>query len=90
MYTITKSYHWYEPKNERYIIKVYSINGVPFSFDDLPEIAQNEITIIEEAFRNKIYTPEILFQTSYYLISEEAHPLLYNLDLVNPECLPAD
>lgn len=90
MYTISKSYHWYETKDERYIVKVYFINGVPFSFDDLPEIAQNEITIIEEAFRNKVYTPEILFQSSYYLIAEEAHPLIYEMELVNPEALPVD
>jgi hypothetical protein len=32
-------------------------------------------------------TPEIFYQKSFYLIDEEAHPMLFELDLENPEVL---
>jgi hypothetical protein len=89
-YKITHSYNWYQTEDDRFIIKTYHINHVPFTFDELPSIAQEDPEIIAKAELQRIYTPEIFFRTSFYLIDEEAHPLLFEVDLENPEDLPED
>jgi hypothetical protein len=33
-------------------------------------------------------SPEIFYLKSFYLIDEEAHPLLFDMDLENPQDLP--
>jgi hypothetical protein len=88
-YKITYTYNWYKtPKDEcRYIIKTYRINNIPFTFDELPEIAQNDPEIISQADQQKAITPEIFYQKSFYLIDEEAHPMLFDVELENPEIL---
>jgi hypothetical protein len=88
-YKITYTYNWYKtPENKsKFIIKTYSINYVPFTFDELPEIAQNDPEIISQADQQKLMTPEIFYQKSFYLIDEEAHPMLFEVELENPECL---
>lgn len=87
MYQITSSYHWYQLEKERYIVKVFFINTVPFTFNELIEIEQQNPDILEEANNGKIYTPEIFFSSSFYLIDEECHPCLFELDLENPEAM---
>jgi hypothetical protein len=89
-YKITHSYNWYQTENDRFIIKTYHINHVPFTFDELPSIAQEDPDIIAKAELQRTYTPEIFFKTSFYLIDEEAHPLLFEVDLENPQNLPDD
>jgi len=89
-YKITTSHHWYYTKTEKFIVKMYFINYIPFTFDEISEIASNDPEIILEATRATVYTPEILYKTSFYLIDEEAHPLLFELELENPELLPCD
>jgi hypothetical protein len=89
-YKITHSYNWYQTEDDRFIIKTYHINHVPFTFDELPSIAQEDPDIIAKAELQRTYTPEIFFKTSFYLIDEEAHPLLFEVDLENPEDLPDD
>ena len=89
-YKITHSYNWYETDRERVIIRTYYISGIAFTFDELPEDLQNDLDIINEASKNLTHTPEYFFLKSFYLIDEEAHPLLFELDLENPEDLPDD
>jgi hypothetical protein len=86
-YKITHSYNWYEAEENRYIIKTYYINHVAFTFDELPELAQDDPEIIYQADRNLTYTPEFFYLKSFYLIDEQAHPCLFELDLENPEVL---
>jgi hypothetical protein len=43
---------------------------------------------LAEAALNQEYTMEDIFRYSDYLIAEECHPVLFELDLVNPEVLP--
>jgi hypothetical protein len=86
-YKITCSYNWYHTPEDRFIIKTYHINNIPFTFDELPEIAQNDPEIIEKANQQLFMTPEIFYKNSFYLIDEEAHPCLFELDLENPEVL---
>ena len=87
-YKITYSYNWYRTDNERFIIKTYHINSIPFTFDEIPSIVQDDPEIIKMAEEQLTLSPEILYQKSFYLIDEEAHPLLFEMDLENPQDLP--
>jgi len=89
-YKITHSFNWYETDTERSIIKTYSINHIPFTFDDLIDIVQDDPEIIKKANEQLTLTPEIFYLKSFYLIDEEAHPLLFEMDLENPQDLPED
>ena len=63
---ISFSYNWYQSNKDRYIVKTYLINGIPFTFDDLPLILQDHPEIILQADRNLTYTPEYLYKKSFY------------------------
>jgi hypothetical protein len=69
---------------------MYFINNVPFTFDDVPDEYYFDIEVVEVANNEKKYTVEDLYRYSSYLIEEECHPLLFELDLENPEMLPVD
>ena len=87
-YKITYSYNWYRTDNERFIIKTYHINSIPFTFDEIPSIVQDDPEIIKMAEEQLTLTPEIFYLKSFYLIDEEAHPLLFEMNLENPQDLP--
>lgn len=72
------------------IVRMYAINGVPFTFDELPDCVYEDEDILKEADKNGSYTPEELFYASFYLIDEECHPCLFPMDLENPESMPDD
>lgn len=84
---ISTSYNWYQTDTERFIIKTYYINGIAFTFDEPTKDIQEHPEIIKEANDNLTYTPEFFFLKSFYLIEEEAHPCLFELELENPELL---
>ena len=86
-YKITTSYNWYETEDDKFIILTYYINGIAFTFDEILEESQNDPEIIAKAEQQLTMTPEIFYQKSFYLIDEEAHPILFELDLENPEVL---
>jgi hypothetical protein len=86
-YKITHSYNWYETTEDRFIIKTYYINGIAFTFDELPSIVQQDPEIIAKADKGLTYDPEYFFLKSFYLIDEQAHPCLFELELENPEVL---
>lgn len=88
---ITTTYnHYTDPDGEKSIAKFYLINNIPFTFDSLPKISQDDPAIISLADISYRYSAEDLFRASNYLLMEEAHPLLFDVDLENPELLPAD
>jgi hypothetical protein len=87
-YKITKNYCWYNDKTE--IVLMYFINGVAFTFDELPKDKENDALIIGMANQTESYDPEDLYRSSFYLIDEEAHPCLFELELENPEDMPSD
>jgi hypothetical protein len=66
------------------------VNHIPFTFDDLEDIVQDDPEIIKKANEQLTLTPEIFYLKSFYLIDEEAHPLLFEMDLENPQDLPED
>jgi len=86
-YKITTSYNWYETKEDRFIIKTYYINGIAFTFDELPSIVQDDPEIIKQANHHLTYTPEFFYLKSFYLIDEQAHPCLFEMEIENPEVL---
>jgi hypothetical protein len=67
---------------------MYFINHVPFTFDELPESASSSEKLMRLADQQLLYTTDDLYRSSYYLILEECHPLMFDLDLKNPEDLP--
>jgi len=87
-YHIDHAYCWYN--RETTIVLMYFINGIPFTFDELPHTGFHTIEIVEEANQNRTFEPEDIYQSSYYLIMEECHPLMFEVDLENPEALPVD
>lgn len=89
-YSISSSLHWYKIPNNEFIARIFFIQGVPFTFDELSEIAKTDPTAIKEANSNKRYNAEQMYLSAFYLIDEEAHPLLFELEISNPEALPQD
>lgn len=87
-YRIDAAYVWYNSGKQ--IVLMYFINSIPFTFDELPDTAKEDVELIYLADNEKRFEPEDLYQSSYYLMLEQCHPLLYELDLENPEMLPVD
>ena len=69
-------------------VLMYFVENVPFAFDVLEKHEKEDKWILSEAALNQEYTLEDIFRYSDYLIAEECHPVLFELDLVNPEVLP--
>jgi hypothetical protein len=72
------------------VVRMYFIQGMPYTFDELPEIVQNHPSIQTEALQNRDFDDEDMYTWSNYLIMEAVHPLMFELDLENPELLPKD
>jgi len=87
-YRIDHAYCWY--LDGSMIVKMYFINHVPFTFDELPDGHLHDHDLCRLADKNISFEPEDLYKSSFYLIDEEAHPMLFSLDLENPEDLPDD
>ena len=87
-YRIDTTYCWFNRKTQ--IVLMYFINGVPFTFDELPHTALHTTEVVEAANQNLSFEPEDMYQSSYYLILEECHPMLFDMELENPELLPVD
>ena len=87
-YRISTAHCWYNDGSM--IVKIYFINEIPFTFDEMPDGHLNDLDLLREADKNRTFEPEDLFKNSFYLIDEEAHPLLFEMDLENPQDLPED
>ena len=83
-YTITRKHVFVD--NEP--VLMYYVENMPFAFDVLEKHEKEDKWILSEAALNPEYTLEDIFRFSDYLIAEECHPVLFELDLVNPEVLP--
>ena len=66
-------------------VLMYFVENIPFAFDVLEK---EDKWILSEAALNPEFTLEDIFRFSDYLIAEECHPVLFELDLVNPELIP--
>ena len=83
-YTISRKHFFVD--NEP--VLMYYIENMPFAFDVLEREQKEDKWILSEAAINPEYSLEDIFRYSDYLIAEEVHPVLFELDLVNPEVLP--
>jgi len=72
------------------IVKMYFINEVPFTFDELPDESIYDEELIKLADLSLRYEPEDLYKSSFYLIDELCHPMLFEVSLENPQDLPVD
>lgn len=89
-YKLNVGYRWIDTSKESFIVKMYFIQEFPYTFDELPQIGQDDPEVVKEANRNKRYTDEELYLSSIYLGMEEAHPLMFELEYENPELYPVD
>jgi hypothetical protein len=87
-YHINWAYCWYN--NHQMIVKMYFIENIPFTFDDISKELQNDPEVLQCAENQLCWSAEELFQKSSYLIEEELHPLLFDIEIDNPEVLPND
>ncbi len=71
-------------------VKMYCVEGMPFAFDVLEKEEKVDKWILFECAINQEYTMEDIFKYSDYLIAEECHPMLFEIDVKNPELLPDD
>ena len=70
------------------IVKMYFINQVAFTFDEMPDGHLYDQDLCRAADKNRTFEPEDLYRSSFYLIDEEAHPCLFPVELENPEDMP--
>ena len=87
-YRIDAGYVWYNKRTQ--IVLMYFINHIPFTFDDVPDDGLFDLDLIDLADNERRFEPDDLYQSSYYLMAEECHPLMFDLDLENPEMMPVD
>lgn len=72
------------------VVRMYFINGMPYTFDELPVIVQDHPAVQTEALQGRDWDDEDLYRISNYLMMEECHPLMFELEVDNPELLPQD
>ena len=87
-YTITTKHVWYN--EEKYIVKMYFFEGIPFTFDEMPDGHLYDKELVEEANKNESYEIDDVYKGSNYMIMEEMHPCFNNVDISNPKDLPID
>jgi len=87
-YTVTTKNCWYN--DHKVIVKMFFLNDVPFTFDDLPEGYMYDYEIVQEAEENKEYSVDDIYKGSNYLILENCHPCFDAIEILNPENLPED
>jgi len=88
---IETSYRWlinYEDNTAKLVL-TYGIRGFVFTFDDV-EDKENTIEVQNIANEQPELSHEELYKQSGYLIMEECHPCLFEMDIENPEMLPID
>ena len=91
-YKINTSYCWYETIEGTKIVKMYFINYVPFTFDEIDNVACADPEIIIQANGNRVYTDEQIYKFHSNITEEECSPLLFDIDelIENPQDLPVD
>jgi len=87
-YTITSNHCWY---NEgKIIVKMYFFEGIPFTFDEMPDGHLYDRDLVDEANKNKSYEIDDVYKGSNYMIMEGMHPCFDPVEISNPKDLPED
>ena len=94
-YRIDSSFCWYSDwqNKDKRIVYMYYINGIPFTYDELEDLDEDSVYMpgIKMIANNETkYNTEDLYNYHAYLMEEECHPLVFELELENPEKLPVD
>ncbi len=94
-YRIDSSFCWYSDwqNKDKRIVYMYYINGMPFTYDELEDLNEDSVYMpgIKMIANNETkYNTEDLYNFHAYLMEEECHPLVFELELENPEKLPVD
>ena len=87
-YTITTKHVWYN--EEKIIVKMYFFEGIPFTFDEMPDGHLYDRDLVEEANKNKSYEIEDVYKGSNYMIMESMHPCFDMVEISNAKDLPED
>ena len=85
-YHLTQKYVFLEGS----VVRMYFIQGLPYTFDELPKGVEEMPQIQTEALASRDFDMEELYKVSSYLMEEEMHPLMFELPLDNPSLLPRD
>ena len=88
VYTITTRFCWFD--DGKMIVKMYLINEMPFTFDELPFGHLWDEELCRVADENRTYDPEDMYKAFSYMVEEEVHPVYFPIDIQNPEVLPTD
>ena len=87
-YTVTTKHVWYN--DDREIVKMYFLEGIPFTFDEMPDGHLYDKDLIEEANKHWSYEIEHVYKGSEYLILEQMHPCFDPVVIANAHELPED
>ena len=85
-YVLSQKYVFYMGN----VVRMYFIQGIPYTFDELPQIIQDHPSVHTEALESEEYYDEQLYRWHSYLMEEECHPLCFELPVNDPELLPKD
>ena len=69
-YTLSQAYVFYLGQ----VVRMYFIQGMPYTFDELPKVLQDHPEIQAEALKYRDFDDEELYKTCGYLMLEECHP----------------
>ena len=64
---VQQSYVWYETPNHTMIVKMYFLNYIPFTFDEIPSVAMDDPEVVMEANKNNVVTCEQLYRSALIL-----------------------
>ena len=67
-YKISTNFCWF--RGGSMIVKMYFINGMPFTFDELPEGHLREQDLIKEADKHRTFNDDEMYQYYGYLVEE--------------------
>ena len=76
-YTLSQSYVFYMGK----VVRMYFIQGIPYTFDELPLLVQDHPAVQTEALEGRDWDDEEMYKWSSYLTEEECHPLMFEIEV---------
>ena len=88
MYKLSIKFCWFNEGKK--IVKMYFINEMPFTFDELPDGHLWDEDLCKIADENRTYDENDMYRSFSYLVTEEVHPEFFPLEIENPELLPPD
>ena len=83
-YTITRKHVFLDKEP----VLMYFIENMAFCFDVLEKEEKEDKWILSEAAINEEYSLKDVIRSSEYLLQEECHPVIFELELENPELIP--